>query len=69
MKRRIVTERGEGKRLAELFGCTVQMVNYSLTFRKDSPLARKIRKAALERGGFDTAKVQIKVEAHKSPTL
>jgi len=57
MKRRIVTERGEGKQLAQLFNCTVQMVNYSLSFRKNSLLARKIRKAALERGGFDTGEV------------
>jgi hypothetical protein len=49
--------RGEGKKLAKLFGCTQQMVSYSLTFRKNSFLARKIRKAAMERGGFDTGEV------------
>lgn len=57
MKRRIVMSRGEGKKLAKLFGCTQQMVSYSLTFRKNSFLARKIRKAAMERGGFDTGEV------------
>jgi hypothetical protein len=48
MKRRIVVERGDGRCLSEIFGCTVQMVTYSLSFKKNSLLARKIRKAALE---------------------
>jgi hypothetical protein len=54
MKRRIVIDRGEGIRIARIFGCTAQMVSFSLTFRKNTPLARKIRKAALESGGIDT---------------
>jgi hypothetical protein len=58
MKRRIVIERGEGKQLAKLFECSEQMVYYSLCFKKNSLLARKIRKAALERGGLDTDKIQ-----------
>jgi hypothetical protein len=33
------------------------MVSYSLTFRKNSLLARKIRKAAVERGGIDTGEL------------
>ena len=59
MKRRIIVERGEIQQLVKLFGCTRQMVSYALTFRKNSLLARKIRKAAVERGGFDTDKVTI----------
>jgi hypothetical protein len=55
MKRKIVVERGECKKLAMLFGCSEQMVYYSLSFRKNSLLARKIRNAAMERGGLDTA--------------
>jgi len=57
MKRRIVTERGEVKRLADLFGCTVQMASYALNFRRNSFFARDIRKEALKRGGFDTGEV------------
>jgi hypothetical protein len=62
MKRKIVIDRGEGKKLAKLFGCTAQMVSYSLTFRKNSLLARKIRKAALENGGIDTDKLTNQVK-------
>jgi hypothetical protein len=53
MKRRIVLEKGEGKRLAELFNCTPQTVCYALTFKHDSEFARKIRKAALANGGVE----------------
>ena len=51
MKERIVTERGEIKQLSILMGCTREMVSHSLAFRKDSRLARAIRKLAIERGG------------------
>jgi hypothetical protein len=54
MKRRIVVEHGEVKQIALLMNCTVQMVNGALAFRKNSFLARKIRKIAIERGGIDT---------------
>jgi hypothetical protein len=59
MKRKIVTDRGESITIARTFGCTVQMVSDSLNFRKNSPLARKIRKTALERGGVDTSKLTV----------
>ncbi|GAB6010826.1 ArsR family transcriptional regulator [Viscerimonas tarda] len=54
MKQRIVVERGEVNELHKLFKCSRQMVTYSLSFKKNSFLARKIRKAAMERGGIDT---------------
>ena len=57
MNRRIVIPHGAGRELARLFGCTQQTVCYALNFKKDSLLARRIRKAALERGGVDTGAV------------
>jgi hypothetical protein len=59
MSRRIVFNEREsqGKQLAELFKCTPVMVSYSLNFKTNSMLARKIRKAALERGGIDTGAI------------
>lgn len=51
MKRRIVVEHGEVGRIALLMHCTRVMVSHSLTYRKDSKLARAIRKMALARGG------------------
>jgi hypothetical protein len=53
MKRKIVVETGECNELAKLFGCSLQMVSYSLNFKKNSLLARKIRAAAIKRGGVD----------------
>jgi hypothetical protein len=58
MKQRIVVERGEVNELHKLFKCSRQMVTYSLSFKKNSFLARKIRKAAMERGGIDTGAVE-----------
>jgi len=54
MKRKILVDRGEVLRIAKLLGCTREMVSYSINFQKNSLLARKIRKVAMERGGFDT---------------
>jgi hypothetical protein len=53
MRRIVSGAHGDGKRLAKLFGCSEQMVTYALHFKKNSLLARKIRKAAMERGGVD----------------
>jgi hypothetical protein len=54
MKRKIMVDKGEVKQIARLIGCTGQMVYSSLSFKKNSLLARKIRKLALLRGGIDT---------------
>lgn len=51
MKERIVVEYGEVNKIAELMGCTNVMVSHALAFRKNSKLARSIRKLAIERGG------------------
>lgn len=51
MKERIVVEYGEVNKIAELMGCTNVMVSQALAFRKNSKLARSIRKLAIERGG------------------
>lgn len=61
MKRRIVVEYGEVNKIAELIGCTNVMVSHALAFRKNSRLARSIRKFALERGG-----TEIGVDTQKS---
>ena len=61
MKRRIVVEYGEVNKIAALIGCTNVMVSHALAFRKNSRLARSIRKLALERGG-----TEIGVDTQKS---
>ena len=53
MKRRIVVEYGEVKRIASLMNCTWEMVSHSLASRKDTKLAKAIRKMALMRGGIE----------------
>jgi len=53
MKRRIVLEKGQGKELARAFGCTPQTVCHAMNFRHDSELTRRIRKAAIEKGGIE----------------
>ena len=52
MKERIIVEHGEVKKISELMDCTWEMVSHSLAFRKNSHLARAIRKLAIERGGI-----------------
>lgn len=37
--------------IIKAFGVTSRMVNYALSYRKDTALARRIRRLALERGG------------------
>ena len=53
MKRRIVVEHGEVSRIAKLMGCTYEMVSHSLAYRKNTDLARRIRRMALLRGGVE----------------
>lgn len=53
MKKRIIVERGEVKRIALLMNCTYEMVSHSLAYRKDTKLAKAIRKMALMRGGIE----------------
>ena len=50
MKKRIIVEHGEVKRIALLMNCTYEMVSHSLAYRKDTKLAKAIRKMALTRG-------------------
>lgn len=51
MRKKIVVEHGEVGEISRLMGCTRQMVNNSLAFRKDTDLAKRIRKMAILRGG------------------
>ena len=53
MKRKVVVDYGEQKTIANLMHCTPEMVSHSLSFRKNSKLARSIRKLAIERGGIE----------------
>lgn len=53
MKRRIVVEHGEVRKIASLMGCTHEMVSHSLAYRKNTKLAQAIRKMALIRGGIE----------------
>ena len=46
-------EYGEVASIAKLMGCTYEMVSHSLAFRKDTELARRIRRMALTRGGVE----------------
>ncbi len=50
----IVTRTGEGKILAQIFGVCQKTVIEALKFRSNTPLAIRIRKAAIERGGKET---------------
>lgn len=66
MKKRIVVEHGEVKRIALLMNCTWEMVSHSLAYRKDTKLARAIRKMALMRGGIEVGDEPINNANHES---
>ena len=53
MKRNIVVEHGEVNKIAYLMNCTREMVSHSLCYRKDTQLAKSIRKMAIMRGGME----------------
>lgn len=65
MKRKVVVEHGEQKKIAALMDCTPEMVSYSLAFRKNSKLARAIRKLAIERGGVEVGGNPQKTDGHE----
>lgn len=57
MKRRIVVEHGDMRKIAASMGCTREMVGKALRFDKNSILARKIRHVAKEQyGGIEIGK-------------
>lgn len=51
MKKKIVVMHGEMNEISRLMGCSREMVSLSLSFRKDTDLAKRIRKMAILRGG------------------
>lgn len=51
MKKQIAVTRETRLFMMKLFGVTERMLTYALTYKKDSDLARRIRKCAIERGG------------------
>lgn len=48
MHKRIIVDRGVGKKIAKLMGITHEMVSKSLNFKKNSILARKVRYMAIK---------------------
>ena len=65
MKARIVVEYGEVSKIASLLGCSPEMVTHSLAVRKNSKLARSIRKLALDRGGSKVGDNPQKTDSHE----
>ena len=65
MKARIVVEYGEVSKIAGLLGCSPEMLTHSLAFRKNSKLARSIRKLALDRGGSKVGDNPQKTDSHE----
>ena len=61
-KKRIVLEYGEAKRIAYLMNCTREMVSHRLKYRKDTKLAKAIRKMAIMRGGVEVSLEQDRKE-------
>lgn len=51
MKKRILIAYGEKRELARIFGVSELTVYRAINFVTDTPLAKRIRKAAIERGG------------------
>ena len=70
MRKKVVVEHGEVNEISRLMGCTRQMVNNSLAFRKDTDLAKRIRKMAIMRGGqevcFGEQKREVKQEVNNT---
>lgn len=57
MKKKIVLNHGDATKIAKVMGCTREMVSKSLSFKKDSLLARRIRYVAKEQfGGVEVGK-------------
>jgi predicted transcriptional regulator len=49
--KQILVERGEVNKIAELMGFSREMVCKSLRYKKNTDVAKRIRKMAVERGG------------------
>ena len=65
MKKRIIVEHGEVKRIALLMNCTYEMVSHSPAYRKDTKLAKAIRKMALMRGGVKVGDEPVNDTSHE----
>lgn len=51
MKKKIVVDHGDQRKIAAAMGCTREMVSKSLNYAKDTTLARKIRYVAVKEYG------------------
>jgi len=49
----IMLPHGEKQKLAADFGVSRQLLHLALVGKKDTPLAQRLRKAAIERGGAE----------------
>jgi hypothetical protein len=56
---RIIVKHGEKQKLAELFGHSMPFIRQSLLGERNTLEALKIRKVAIERGGFEVVPKQI----------
>ena len=52
--KQIITRKGEINALADVFSVCRKTVGEALMFKTNTDLARRIRRAALERGGKET---------------
>ena len=69
MGRKIVVEQGEVTAIAKLMGCTTVFVSYALNFRKNSELAKRIRRMALLRGGIEVGNEPVKESSNEDKTM
>lgn len=69
MRRKIVVEQGEVTAIAKLMGCTTVFVSYALNFRKNSELAKRIRRMALLRGGIEVGNEPVKESSNEDKTM
>lgn len=67
MKKKIVVDHGDQRKIAAAMGCTREMVSKSLNYAKDTTLARKIRYVAVKEYGG--ASVEIGRQDKRKGTL
>ena len=72
MKRVITVTRSQREFLAKAFGVTKEMVSYALNFhpvKGQSDLAKKIRRLAVQRGGFELVTAPASEVVHDSENV
>lgn len=51
MNKRVIIPRGAGKQISRDLKCSVQFVSYSLNYKRNTELSRKIREVAKDQYG------------------